>query len=654
MSIGESVKSLASEDALVRRASARVLSELAESDPTKFKEVDLGTIISVLREEDDTLTLDFLLKVIDFVTPLNTPYLVNSGLLRTLLDVFLKNMGGIGVSAGRDAMRLISTLAPVDTEGAEKLDVVGLILRAITGSSDPYIRWYASAGLRKLDPSLIKKESSEIVTYSIDALTKQNDEKVRVAGALTLSLAASVAPEALEENDAIKTIIKIMLKDPNPEVQELAAMTLQFVARKDFTRLRNAKIGEALCETVINKLEALKKDGNRTDREVLVAAASTISILAMKDLSTLTESKGIEEINITELITNALAESEEEDEVRPILLSILSELSDKADQYINHKKMVKVLADLLESGKEGDTSRRSVIYILNKVASTYPTLLSDSTILEKIVEVSLKSAKTETGGTKQQGAAPLAILDTLVSSEKGYKVAVTAFQKIYRDKPHLVSEICELRNWKSIMSQIKGEPATKTKIEIAAEVIGRTTERTIAEQPIVQKERIQVAAAAEGEKRKPAPSTKLSNEQKALLQDIFNTYTEIPLKELAVKLNVKEEIIREVLNKLVESGKLPYKIRNDVLYLKKEPQRISTRREKTTLCIWCGAELAPGDEKCPSCGKKPPKCLICNTELTTEDELEKCPFCGALFHREHYKKWAETKKYCPKCRVSWV
>ena len=650
MSVSESVRSLTSGDSLVRRASARTLGDMAESDPTKFKEDDLGTIISIMREEDDTLTLDYLLKVIGFVASLNTPFLVNAGLLRVLLEVYTKNMGGIGITAGRNAMRLISTLASVDTEAAEKLNVVGLILRAITGSSDPYIRWYASMGLRKLDPSIIAKSSSEIVSYSMEALAKDNDEKIRVAGALTLTLVATIAPDALEENDAIKTIIKLMQKDVNPEVQELAAMTLQFVARKDVTKLRGTKIGEALCETMIDKLEALKKGGTRTDREVLVAVASTISILAMRDISALTESKGIEEINITQVVTNALAESAEENDVRRLLLSILMELSDKDDRYISDKRLVSVLVDVLESGGEGVAYGRSVVSILTKIASSYPALLGDPNVLEKLVSASLKSAKGGEGGVPKHGFTSMGILDTLLSSEKGYKVAVAGFQRLYKDKPYLVSEICEMRNWKNLMAQVKGEAATEKRIEKATQIASVVSEET----PAVAAKADKIVIAAEGEKGGPAPSTRLGDEQKAILQEVFRTYTQIPLVDLAHKLNVKEEIVREVLNKLVQSGKLPYRIRNDILYLKGEPKVESTRKRKTTLCVWCGSELAPGDEKCPSCGKSPPKCLICNTELTTNDELEKCPFCGTLFHREHYEKWTKTKKNCPKCGVAWA
>ncbi|WXG43980.1 MAG: HEAT repeat domain-containing protein [Promethearchaeati archaeon SRVP18_Atabeyarchaeia-1] len=653
MAVSDSIKSLLSTESLVRRASARVLSDMAESDPSKFKEDDLAAIIKVLREEDDSLTLEFLLKVIDFAGLRNLTYLINAGLLRVLVDVYMRNMGGIGVPVGRNAMRLISTLASADIEGAEKLDVIGLDLRAITGSSDPYVRWYASMGLRKLDPSLIRKGSPEIVDYCLDALTKESDDKVRIAGALTLSLVASLAPEALDGNDAIKTIIKTMLKDPNSEVQEMAAMTLQFLARRDPSRLRDTKIGEALCETVINKLESLKKNDNRADREVLVSAASTISILAMRDLSTLTESKGIEEINIAEIVTSALAESAEETDVRPILLSILLELSNKAARYVNNKRIVSVLADLLDKGDEADTSRRSAISILDMVASIYPTLFADSLALERIVSASLKSAKLETSARPQHGPSPIVVLDTLVSSEKGYRVAVAGLQRLHKEKPYLVSEICEARNWKGIMSQIKGEPVAETKIEKPPTVASTTPVQRAVGQVATERKEPEPTEVSKEEKRKPAPSTRLNDEQKAMLQEIFNTYAEIPLTELAQKLNVDENIIREVLGKLIGSGKLPYKIQDDRLYLKKVPTVRATRRERSTLCIWCGAELGPMDERCPNCNKTPPKCLICNAELTTEDELEKCPFCGTLFHREHYRKWVEKKKHCPKCSVAW-
>lgn len=177
MEVNEYLADLGNGEPLARRAAARALSDLAESDPKKFNDEDIGTIVGKLREEEDTLTVDHLLNVIEYVSENKLNYLVSTGALRILIDVFMKNMGGVGIYAGRDAMRLISLLAAIDKEGAEKLNLVGFILRTLASSEDPYIRWYASIGLRKIDPSLIQKGAEEIIGYSVNAMEKENEEK---------------------------------------------------------------------------------------------------------------------------------------------------------------------------------------------------------------------------------------------------------------------------------------------------------------------------------------------------------------------------------------------------------------------------------------------------------------------------------------------
>jgi hypothetical protein len=63
--------------------------------------------------------------------------------------------------------------------------------------------------------------------------------------------------------------------------------------------------------------------------------------------------------------------------------------------------------------------------------------------------------------------------------------------------------------------------------------------------------------------------------------------------------------------------------------------------------------MSESEEACPNCGKSRPRCLICNEAIGDVNNLERCYFCGATFHVEHYKEWADSKKSCPRCSVSW-
>lgn len=67
-------------------------------------------------------------------------------------------------------------------------------------------------------------------------------------------------------------------------------------------------------------------------------------------------------------------------------------------------------------------------------------------------------------------------------------------------------------------------------------------------------------------------------------------------------------------------------------------------------CLFCGSEIPENSEFCPVCGKARAKCSVCHNDLVSEDQYVKCPYCGALSHREHLLKWIRGKGYCPNCR----
>jgi hypothetical protein len=665
MEVNENLENLGNDQPLARRAAARALSGLAESDPKKFNEEDISTIVGRLRQEEDNLTADHLLNVIDLLSDTKLNYLVSIGALRVLVDVFIKNMGGVGSYVGRDAMRLISLLAAADREGVEKLDLVGLILRTLTSSDDPYIRWYASVGLRKIDSSLIQKESEEIIDYSLNAMSNENEEKVRVTGALTLSLVATIAPEAFAGSKTVDFLTKSLLNDPSPEVQSCCAMTLQFIARKDPSQLKDTKIAEALFKTLIDKLEALEKKEKRVEREVLVTVASTISILALKDVDILAGGRAIEQIDLGGTIAKALEKSEGDGDIRSILISALMDLSrGRASEYINNKELVQVLVKLIESSEEEDSNYRSELRLLNKMASMYPELFNSPSTLEKVASATVKAANSRDKGVAKSKLSPADVFTLLLHSEKGSEILIDNLPKLHASNPNLFEQLLKVDTLQPIRETLEQLGIPPKKIAVPEKETPVVVEKPKTEKMVATEAKVPVAVVAPPVKSEPPRARGLSDQQRNLLQGILKTNAQISLSDLAEKLDVNQANLTEALTKLIDSGKIPYSIRDGTLYLKEAPAtpieiliaegKLSPKDIKkpvTAKCVWCGAQLNLLYATCQTCGKKVARCFICNEVIPSQKELEKCPFCGTMFHRDHYRKWVEARKYCPNCRT---
>jgi hypothetical protein len=664
MEVSEYVANLGSEQPLARRAAAKALSDLAESDPGKFIDEDVSTIVGRLHEEEDNLTADYLLCVIDYVSDIKMSYLVGIGALRVLVDVFIRNMGGVGTYVGRDAMRLISLLAGTDKEGAEKLDLIGFILRTLSTSDDPYIRWFASMGLRKIDPRLIQAKAEEIIEYSINALGSENEERVRLTGALTLSLVATLAPEAFAGSKVVDTLTKYLVADRSLEVQSCCAIALQFIARKDPSQFRNTKIVEALFKTLISKLEALEKKEERVEREILVTVASTISILALKDPSVLAGEKALEKIDLGGVISKALEKSGGESDTRSILISSLVDLSrGKTSEYINNNDLLQVLLKLIESSEEEDANYRSELQLLNKMASTYPSLFSDPATIEKIASIAVRRENSRSKSETKTKLSPADVFILLLHSEKGSDILVDNMPKLHKDNPRIFEQLLQVESLRSIQGSLNLLGITPEKTEISKKETPVTAEKPKPEKAFVAEVKAPVIAAPV--EKEPQRSRGLTAHQKSLLQDIFKTHTKITMSELAAKLDVNQANITEALTNLIDTGKLPYRIRDGTLYLKGAPPespieimiaegKLSPNEIKkpvTAKCVWCGAQLNLLYATCQTCGKQVARCFICNEIIPSAKEMEKCPFCSTMFHSDHYKKWAEIRKYCPKCKI---
>ncbi|WXG46549.1 MAG: hypothetical protein WED05_07830 [Candidatus Atabeyarchaeum deiterrae] len=666
MEIKEIEKNLQSKDTLVKRGSARMMSDLLESDPSKLRQSDIETIVSVTREEDDTLTLEYLLKTLGYTAGVNPSYLVNAGLLRVLADILIKNMSGVGINVGREAMRLISTLAPFDPKGAENLGVVRLIVRALTTSTDPYVRWYALMGLRKSEKSLIMRDAEGIIDYSVGALSKDKDESTRVNAAAILLVLASVSPEALKERSVINALIETLSADASNKVKGCVALALHFIAKDAPSQLKDTTIGDALLEAVAKASEALKEKDDKEIRETLVVVASTLSLLALKDPAVLSSGKSIEEVGLADVVSDLLQQSGADAGLKSTLVSTLLYLTESGPAHrLNNRKMVEALVKLLESSKEEYTVSSSAVSILKRTASSYPVLFANSSLLEKLAEVSLGRDRKEENGFERRGLRPTVVLDALLSSEKGFQTVVKGFAEVYQTKPNLIDDLCTANKWQNVLEAVRKEELTQHKPKSVETPVAPPAERKV-EAVIPKEEQVTTARTTTVVQKEEAKSYKLNEDQTKTLQDIFKKHDKIKMKDLAKKLKISEDIIRAALERSIQSGKVAFRIQDNVLYIKAKqpagPAKVEKpaplmlekgRKPGVSNCFWCGSAMSESEEACPNCGKSRPRCLICNEAIGDVNNLERCYFCGATFHVEHYKEWADSKKSCPRCSVSW-
>jgi hypothetical protein len=460
MEIDAVMVGLSSRDALVRRGSAKALSEVSESDPTQFTENSIERVASVLRETDDPLTLEHLLLTMGNVAYTRLTYLVKAGLLRVATDIFIKNMSAVGLHVSRDAIRLISILAPADSEGAKKIGVVKLIVRALENSTDPCIRWYALLALRKLDLSVIQSGIQDIVSYSTKAMVKENDEDTRLLGASALLAVASVAPQVLGETRTINTMIEALTKDLSIDVQASVALALQFIARAAPSKLRETRIGEALFETMTKTLKVLKTSQEKEETEIFLTTASTAAMLALKDATALSGDKTTSKFDPAETVLRIIEESRGvETSLRSMLFSILENLSEKAPQYLSNRRVVETLERMLEGDKEEDSIKNRIAWIVRTINNSQGSGMAAKT---PVRETELKEGK--------------------------------------------------------------------------------------------------------GERKE----LKLTEEQRNSLLEIFRTAREMPISELAKKLNVDQDVLQGALERLAQAGKLSLKIEGGILYLGKK------------------------------------------------------------------------------------
>jgi hypothetical protein len=296
------------------------------------------------------------------------------------------------------------------------------------------------------------------------------------------------------------------------------------------------------------------------------------------------------------------------------------------------------------------------------MASAYPSLFSGSTTLKRLASLAVERETAREKGQMKSKLAPADVFGILWQSEKGSEILIDNMPQMYEDSPDLIGQLLKLDSLKYVQAAVMQRRILKERKQ--KPVVQPAVEEVKPAQTIAPA-RTSSSGATESLAKAESPKPKgLTEKQKNLLQEMFRTQAEIALSELAKKLDVSEGNITEALSRLISSGKLPYRIQGGILYLKKPPQspaeilaaegvQVSKGAKKAgaAKCIWCGARLNLVDDKCTTCGKKVARCFICNEIIESEKELEKCPFCGTLFHADHYKKWVEVRKYCPKCRI---
>jgi len=392
--------------------------------------------------------------------------------------------------------------------------------------------------------------------------------------------------------------------------------------------------------------------------------ASTISILALKDVDVLAGGKAIEQIDLGEVIAKALEKSEGESDIRSILISALMDLSKgKASQYVNNQQLLQVLLKLIETSAEEDSNYRSELRLLNKIASTYPGLFSAPSTLEKVASATVNGVSSRSKGVAKSKLSPADVFTLLLHSEKGSEILIDDLPKLHAGNPNLFEQLIKVDSLQPVRETLEQLGRPPKKMEASKKETPVVVEKPKPEKKIVAEVKVP-AAVVSTEKTEPPKARGLNDQQRILLQDILKTNNKIALSELAEKLAVNQANLTEALTKLIDSGKIPYNISDDTLYLKDVPAtpieiliaegKISPKEIKkpvTAKCVWCGAQLNLLYATCQTCGKKIARCFICNEVIPSAKELEKCPFCGTMFHRDHYRKWVEARKYCPKCRI---
>ncbi len=86
--------------------------------------------------------------------------------------------------------------------------------------------------------------------------------------------------------------------------------------------------------------------------------------------------------------------------------------------------------------------------------------------------------------------------------------------------------------------------------------------------------------------------------------------------------------------------------------------------EDSSYCSYCGARLQIGENDFAEeeqssqdlseqgASQRDDRCMVCNRELTPDQDIVFCPYCGSVAHRPHLVQWVHEGNPCPRCRAS--
>ncbi|MBD3189671.1 MAG: hypothetical protein GF308_03460 [Candidatus Heimdallarchaeota archaeon] len=127
-------------------------------------------------------------------------------------------------------------------------------------------------------------------------------------------------------------------------------------------------------------------------------------------------------------------------------------------------------------------------------------------------------------------------------------------------------------------------------------------------------------------------------------------------EELDIKLKILESTLEELEQRKNQLSEEEYQtIKNDLL--KQEfaiLELLETRKgdRKKVICPYCASPTSASEDKCSSCQKTLPYCVICLHRLGQGATISICPHCQSIAHAKHFQEWLQKNPICPKCRRS--
>lgn len=127
-------------------------------------------------------------------------------------------------------------------------------------------------------------------------------------------------------------------------------------------------------------------------------------------------------------------------------------------------------------------------------------------------------------------------------------------------------------------------------------------------------------------------------------------------EELEIKLKILESTLEELEQRKDQLNEEEYQtIKNDLFTQEFAIlELLETRKgaRKKIICPYCSSPTSANENKCSSCNKTLPYCIICLHRLGKGTIISICPYCQSIAHAKHFQEWLQKSPICPKCRRS--